>query len=31
VPAGITLSAGMTATVVVTDPGDPRRVKAPAP
>jgi RND family efflux transporter MFP subunit len=29
VPAGITLSAGMTATVVVTDPGDPRRVKAP--
>jgi RND family efflux transporter MFP subunit len=31
VPAGITLSAGMTATVVVTDPGDPRRVKAPVP
>jgi RND family efflux transporter MFP subunit len=31
VPAGITLSAGMTATVVVTDPGDQRRVKAPAP
>jgi RND family efflux transporter MFP subunit len=30
VPEGITLSAGMTATVVVTDPGDPRRVKAPA-
>ena len=29
VPEGITLSAGMTATVVVTDPGDPRRVKAP--
>jgi RND family efflux transporter MFP subunit len=31
VPEGITLSAGMTATVVVTDPGDPNRVKAPAP
>jgi RND family efflux transporter MFP subunit len=31
VPAGITLSAGMTATVVVTEPGNPRRVKAPAP
>jgi RND family efflux transporter MFP subunit len=31
VPAGITLSAGMTATVVVTDRADPRRVKAPAP
>jgi RND family efflux transporter MFP subunit len=31
VPEGITLSAGMTATVVVTNPGDPRRVKAPAP
>jgi RND family efflux transporter MFP subunit len=31
VPEGITLSAGMTATVVVTDPDDPRRVKAPAP
>jgi multidrug resistance efflux pump len=31
VPEGITLSAGMTATVVVTDPNDPGRVKAPAP
>jgi RND family efflux transporter MFP subunit len=31
VPDGITLSAGMTATVVVTDPNDPRRVKPPAP
>jgi RND family efflux transporter MFP subunit len=31
VPDGITLSAGMTATVVVTDPNDPNRVKAPAP
>jgi RND family efflux transporter MFP subunit len=31
VPDGITLSAGMTATVVVTDPNDPNRVKPPAP
>lgn len=31
VPNGIALSAGMTATVVVTDPNDPNRVKPPAP
>jgi multidrug resistance efflux pump len=30
VPNGVTLSAGMTATVVVTDPHDPRRTKRPA-
>ena len=29
VPKGITLSAGMTATVVVTDPNDPNRIKPP--
>ena len=29
VPKGITLSAGMTATVVVTDPSDPNRIKPP--
>jgi multidrug resistance efflux pump len=29
VPKGITLSAGMTATVVVTDPSDPSRIKPP--
>ena len=29
VPKGITLSAGMTATVVVTDPNDPSRIKPP--
>lgn len=29
VPKGIVLSAGMTATVVVTDPDDPNRIKPP--
>lgn len=29
VPKGVTLSAGMTATVTVLDPGNPRRVKPP--
>ncbi|HEY4204900.1 MAG TPA: HlyD family secretion protein [Xanthobacteraceae bacterium] len=29
VPKGITLSAGMTTTVVVTDPNDPNRIKPP--
>jgi RND family efflux transporter MFP subunit len=29
IPKGITLSAGMTATVVVTDPSDPNRIKPP--
>lgn len=29
VPKGVVLSAGMTATVVVTDPGDPSRIKPP--
>ena len=29
VPKGIVLSAGMTATVVVTDPDDPNRIKTP--
>ena len=30
VPKGITLSAGMTATVVVTDASDPARIERPA-
>lgn len=30
VPKGVTLAAGMTATVVVTDPNDPSRTKKPA-
>lgn len=30
VPKGVILSAGMTATVVVTDPDDPNRIKPPA-
>jgi multidrug resistance efflux pump len=31
VPAGVSLSAGMTATVVITDPRDSSRIKPPAP